>query len=295
MLVNDRVAAVAAAVLGLVSHRDLRPMLVATCHPHRPGQFKPAPFTPCTAGQRARHDPLGRSMLGSSSWPAAPRCRSRFPRWYLRGRRLGDRHVGRLLPRVARDRRDARRRRDHELPSLLLAVVVLYVFSSSAANIVAVLAITRIPVYCAPPGPNRPNCPAGVSSTPHARSAPADGPSSPGTSCHRVADAADGRHLDFCYVMLAEQLLELPWHRYPAARRQLGTDGFAGPLLPHTAWWLLVLPGLAIVITTVSATILAAWARIAGDPAQRWRLTVPQKRLSRLHQDRKGPLDDPPS
>ena len=32
-------------------------------------------------------------------------------------------------------------------PSLLLAVVVLYVFSPSAANIVAVLAITRIPVY----------------------------------------------------------------------------------------------------------------------------------------------------
>ena len=32
-------------------------------------------------------------------------------------------------------------------PSLLLAVVVLYVFSPSAANIVAVLALTRIPVY----------------------------------------------------------------------------------------------------------------------------------------------------
>ena len=32
-------------------------------------------------------------------------------------------------------------------PSLLLAVVVLYVFSPSAANIVLVLAITRIPVY----------------------------------------------------------------------------------------------------------------------------------------------------
>ena len=46
------------------------------------------------------------------------------------------------------------------------------------------------------------------------------------------------------------------------------------------AWWLSFFPGLAIVITTVSATILAAWARIATDPGQRWRLTVPQKRLS---------------
>ena len=32
-------------------------------------------------------------------------------------------------------------------PSLLLAVVVLYVFAPSAANIILVLAITRIPVY----------------------------------------------------------------------------------------------------------------------------------------------------
>ena len=32
-------------------------------------------------------------------------------------------------------------------PSLLMAVVVLYVFSPSAANIVLVLAITRIPIY----------------------------------------------------------------------------------------------------------------------------------------------------
>jgi peptide/nickel transport system permease protein len=50
----------------------------------------------------------------------------------------------------------------------------------------------------------------------------------------------------------------------------------------HTAWWLSFFPGVAIVITTVSATILAAWARIATDPGQRWRLTVPQKRLSRF-------------
>lgn len=50
----------------------------------------------------------------------------------------------------------------------------------------------------------------------------------------------------------------------------------------HTAWWLSFFPGLAIVITTVSATILAAWARIATDPAQRWRLTVPQKRLAKF-------------
>ena len=50
----------------------------------------------------------------------------------------------------------------------------------------------------------------------------------------------------------------------------------------HTAWWLSFFPGVAIVVTTVSATVLAAWARIATDPGQRWRLTVPQKRLSKF-------------
>jgi peptide/nickel transport system permease protein len=39
-----------------------------------------------------------------------------------------------------------------------------------------------------------------------------------------------------------------------------------------------VFPGLAIIITTVSATIIAAWARIATDPGQRWRLTVPRRK-----------------
>ncbi|MDW6066119.1 hypothetical protein SAZ11_60600 [Streptomyces sp. FXJ1.4098] len=46
----------------------------------------------------------------------------------------------------------------------------------------------------------------------------------------------------------------------------------------QTAWWIAVLPGIAIVLTTVSATVLAAWVRLATDPAQRWRLTLPKKR-----------------
>ncbi|MFC5132871.1 hypothetical protein [Paeniglutamicibacter kerguelensis] len=42
----------------------------------------------------------------------------------------------------------------------------------------------------------------------------------------------------------------------------------------QTAWWLSILPGLAIVITAIAANMLAAWLRIATDPAQRWRLTL---------------------
>src|SRR5699024_8099723 len=79
--------------------------------------------------------------------------------------------------------------------------------------------------------------------------------------------------LDFCYVMLAESSLsflgigvqppDVSWGLMVAQGRQFLT----------TAWWLSIIPGLAIVITTISATILSAWVRIANDPAQRWLLT----------------------
>jgi peptide/nickel transport system permease protein len=166
-------------------------------------------------------------------------------------------------------------------PSLLLAVVVLYVFSPSAANIVLVLAITRIPVYLR---------------TARAESAElqtrlfVDAARTFGAS----ATAVIMRHvvpvllptlltvatLDFCYVMLAESSLSFLGIGIQPPDVSWGLMVSQGRTYLHTAWWLSFFPGLAIVIVTVSATILAAWARIATDPGQRWRLTVPQKRLS---------------
>ena len=168
-------------------------------------------------------------------------------------------------------------------PSLLLAVVVLYVFSPSAANIVLVLAITRIPVYLR---------------TARAESAElqsrlfVDAARTFGAS----ATAIITRHvlpivlptlltvatLDFCYVMLAESSLSFLGIGIQPPDVSWGLMVSQGRTYLHTAWWLSFFPGLAIVITTVSATILAAWARIATDPGQRWRLTIPQKRLSRF-------------
>ena len=44
------------------------------------------------------------------------------------------------------------------------------------------------------------------------------------------------------------------------------------------------------VVTTVSATILASWVRIATDPDQRWRLTVPRSSRRKLARDAKRAL-----
>lgn len=173
-------------------------------------------------------------------------------------------------------------------PSLLLAVVVLYVYSPSIANIIAVLVITRIPIYLRT-----------------ARAEAAELRSRLFVDAARTFGARSStiirRHvfpillptlltvatLDFCYVMLAESSLSFLGIGIQPPEISWGLMVSQGRTYLQSAWWLSFFPGLAIVITTVSATILAAWARIATDPGQRWRLTTPRSRRSRLFPTRK--------
>ena len=46
----------------------------------------------------------------------------------------------------------------------------------------------------------------------------------------------------------------------------------------RTAWWLSFMPGLAIVLTTLSLNLLSNWMRTALDPVQRWRLEIARKK-----------------
>ncbi|MFD6414629.1 ABC transporter permease [Nocardia asteroides] len=153
-------------------------------------------------------------------------------------------------------------------PSLLIAVVVLYVFSPSALNLVLILAVTRIPVYLR---------------TARAEAAElrsrlfVDAARTFGTPSHLIIY----RHvlpialptlltvatLDFCFVMLTESSLSFLGIGIQPPDVSWGLMVAQGRQYLQTAWWITVLPGLAIVLTTVSATVLAAWARIATDPA----------------------------
>ncbi|KQZ19971.1 MULTISPECIES: ABC transporter permease [Streptomyces] len=164
-------------------------------------------------------------------------------------------------------------------PSLLIAVVVLYVFSPSALNLVLILAVTRIPVYLRT-----------------ARAEAAELRSRLFVDAARTFGTAGRmiiyRHilpialptlltvatLDFCFVMLTESSLSFLGIGIQPPDVSWGLMVAQGRQYLQTAWWITVLPGLAIVLTTVSATVLAAWARLATDPAQRWRLTLPKKR-----------------
>jgi peptide/nickel transport system permease protein len=285
LLINDRVAALAAAVLGLVLVTAVfGPMLVGDLATRIDlDNSNQAPFT-LTHGWAnvLGTDPLGRSMLARLIVACQTTLSVAIPAV------VGSAVVGSAIGMWAgyyRGWRETVAMRIADVimsfPSLLLAVVVLYVFSPSAANIVLVLAITRIPVYLRT-----------------ARAESAELQSRLFVDAARTFGASAGaiitRHvvpivlptlltvatLDFCYVMLAESSLSFLGIGIQPPDVSWGLMVSQGRTYLHTAWWLSFFPGLAIVITTVSATILAAWARIATDPGQKWRLTVPQKRLS---------------
>jgi peptide/nickel transport system permease protein len=160
-------------------------------------------------------------------------------------------------------------------PSLLLAVIVLYMLEPSIINLVVVLAVTRIPIY--------------LRTT---RAEVLEIRERMFVQAARVMGASDARivlrhilpvvvptlvtiaTLDFAFVMLAESSLsflgigiqppEVTWGLMVAQGR---------PYLAQ-AWWLALFPGLAIVITTMSLTLLSGWMRTALDPVQRWRLEI---------------------
>lgn len=287
LLVNDRVAAVAAVVLGLVILTAVfGPMLMGNLATHIDlDNSNQAPFTLAHGWANALGtDPLGRSMLARLVVACRTTLSVAIPAVVISA------VVGSLIGMWAgfyRGWRETLAMRVADVimsfPSLLLAVVVLYVFSPSAANIVAVLAITRIPVYLRTARAES----AELSSRVFVDAARTFGASGRSIITRHVVPIVlptllTVATLDFCYVMLAESSLSFLGIGIQPPDVSWGLMVAQGRTYLHTAWWLSFFPGVAIVVTTVSATILAAWARIATDPGQRWRLTVPQKRLSRF-------------
>ncbi|GGF20379.1 ABC transporter permease [Williamsia phyllosphaerae] len=283
LLLRDKMATVAAAILGFV-------LLVAAFGPMIVGsrateqnldRSNLAPFSLDTGFMNILGtDPLGRSMLARLVVACQTTMMVSLPAVIVSC------IVGSIIGMWAgyhRGWRETTAMRVADVimsfPSLLLAVVVLYVFSPSAANIVAVLAITRIPIYLRT-----------------ARAESAELQSRVFVDAARTFGAGSGsiirRHvfpillptlltvatLDFCYVMLAESSLSFLGIGIQPPDISWGLMVSQGRTYLQTAWWLSFFPGVAIVVTTVSATILAAWARIATDPGQRWRLTTPRPR-----------------
>ena len=158
-------------------------------------------------------------------------------------------------------------------PSLLLAVVVLYVLGPSLINMILVLAITRIPIY--------------LRTT---RAEVLEVRERMFVQAAVVMGAKHGRivfrhilpviaptlvtiaTLDFAFVMLAESSLSFLGIGIQPPDITWGLMVSQGRPYLNTAWWLALWPGLMIVVTALSLNLLSNWMRIALDPAQRWRL-----------------------
>lgn len=158
-------------------------------------------------------------------------------------------------------------------PSLLLAVIVLYVLDPWVGNVVFVLAVTRMPVYI--------------------RVARAEVLEIRERLFVEAARAAGARHLrivlvhitplivptivtvatlDFANVMLAESALSFLGIGVQPPAVTWGLMVASGRNYLTSAWWLAVWPGLAILLTALAANLLSNWLRLAMDPKLRWRL-----------------------
>ncbi|MGH6902498.1 MAG: ABC transporter permease [Geminicoccaceae bacterium] len=161
-------------------------------------------------------------------------------------------------------------------PSLLLAVVVLYMFEPRVANLVLVLAVTRIPVYLRTTRAEVLE----IRERMFVAAARVMGASPLRIVLRHVAPIVlptliTVATLDFAFVMLAESALSFLGIGIQPPEITWGLMVAQGRNYLQIAWWLAFWPGLAIMLTTLALNLLAGWLRIATDPVQRWRLEVP--------------------
>ncbi len=162
-------------------------------------------------------------------------------------------------------------------PSLLLAVVVLYVLEPSVTNLIIVLAITRLPIYLRVTRAEVLEIRERVF---------VDAANALGGSRYHILR----RHItpvvaptlltiltvDFSIIMLAESSLSFLGIGIQPPEITWGLMVAQGRNYLSQAWWLAFFPGLAIMLATLSGNILSNWLRVVSDPEQRWRLEKPR-------------------
>jgi peptide/nickel transport system permease protein len=158
-------------------------------------------------------------------------------------------------------------------PSLLLAVIVLFMLEPSILNLVIVLAITRIPVYLRTVRAEVLE----IRERMFVQAARVMGASSLRIILAHILPMViptmlTVATLDFAFVMLAESSLSFLGIGIQPPEVTWGLMVAQGRPYINQAWWLCFWPGLMIVLTTMSLNLLSNWLRLALDPTQRWRL-----------------------
>jgi peptide/nickel transport system permease protein len=165
------------------------------------------------------------------------------------------------------------------LPSLLLALAVLFVLSPSMTNLIIVLAVTRLPVYMRT---------ARAQTLSIREQVFVEASRAIGARTSRIV-LRDIRPL-VVPTILTVSMLEIANVILAAAGLSFLGVGLQRPNIDWgsmisegreylaSAWWVTVWPGLAIVLTALLANIVSNWLRAVGDPVMNGLLTAASAR-----------------
>jgi len=158
-------------------------------------------------------------------------------------------------------------------PSLLLAVIVLYILEPRVFNLVIVLAITRLPVYIRVARAEVLE----IRERLFVDAARVLGSSRTRIILRHIAPVVAPTivtimTVNFAFVMLAESSLSFLGIGIQPPSITWGLMVAQGRNYLNIAWWLAFFPGLMIMVSTLSANILSNWMRMVSDPVQRSRL-----------------------
>lgn len=158
-------------------------------------------------------------------------------------------------------------------PTLLVALVGLYLFGPSVTNLVIVLAITRMPSYIRVARAETLE----VRERLFVDAARVFGGGPIWIIRNHILPIVAPTMLTLASVNVAMVMLFESGLSYlglgvqpPAVSWGLMIAQGQGYL--SSAWWLGFFPGLAVMLTTMSFNLLANWFRIVNDPSQHWRL-----------------------
>lgn len=168
-------------------------------------------------------------------------------------------------------------------PSLLLAMIILYIVGPSVMNVIAILAFGGLPLYIRVTRSEVLE----IRQRTFVNAARAIGAKPQRILLRHVVPLVLPTvitlgALHFSGAVLAESGLSFLGLGVQPPDFTWGAMVSAGRNYLQTAWWLAFFPGLAIIITTLSLNILAHWARTATDPQQRWRLQLSRTRRRRF-------------
>ncbi len=158
-------------------------------------------------------------------------------------------------------------------PSLLLALIVLYVLEPALTNVVLVIAITRVPIWIRTSRAEALE----IRERAYVTAARTMGSHPLAIVLRHILPAitptiATLSTLEFAMVMLAESTLSFLGLGIQPPAFSWGLMVAQGQNYLASAWWLAFWPGLAITLTACAMNVVANWLRLVTDPLQRWRL-----------------------